>query len=1037
MKTPGIQPTERRNWGGIVFLILLSTCLGALALDYLGAGGVLQQVRDRNARPAEKTAGTERSKFCDELKTFSQTVTNLAPAEAARAWLRLVDRAAKFQRQPIQADQLLGALPPPADWAELAKAIAARPPAKAGDELREAGLRLLAVTLTADTAGQKSEIAKLAETVRNGNQAAASMSRNYLEQIIQTLVASSNDPEAILKSLRQQLASDRGRGRQALSLPNLVVQVGSDKAGAFLREALVTPGVTLQFEQPNETSRLAQKLALELIDQLKQPQWGLVNSLDAVNLYEALDRRFGAKATAATTNAPASGLAGLLSSLPGLPDAGALNNDEDDNQKGAAKVYYFLGLIAKYRMDEAVAMAHKLDLQNSSYLFDEAFKGMLRGGYTHELDSFFHDLLAKDPTLPFWEQYFDIAAQAGQTDRMLDLLRAAIARRDLSDVKKAELHRYLFKALLAADQVDEGVQEMRAVLAAGDNEKLPGNLNRGQLGVMLTRIGILMEKPEWSEAGIAAARQWLAKATDNDGAQQHNEVATALAQALIDLKRGPEAEAVLTDALAEATRPATGQRFSSYYWQSSPASSVLARLGILYHQAGRPAEVLRLLDQSPDWGVRDVSELFDLNNDNDGVNLMWLHTGSSPIPVPYLAADALLAAGRTNEAQKIDDALLDHFPGLDRGYELLIALQGTNAYPKLTELFQRDQFEERPLIWQAHLLRSQNRLEEAEKVCRQAVAIDPSDGEEGRGDRMRVYAELAEIRAARGDAKEATFFREVVQAIRLSEDADQFYQAGLLKRAIGMYEKGLNHFADAYCIQSRLAIQLSALGLNEQAEEHYRRAYELMPDSFGRVESHCFGCERAFDGEHAQSIAEKVFTKIAAERPDKPQVHYLLGYLRLEQERFNEARTNYLTAVHLDPDYLNAWIKLQEVDRQTISPPGEQDEIIANILRLDPLSRHNSLNFDRAENLAGLWQAVAAAASHLPVAVTNLYELPASRLALEKKTAAASSGMDDDNPYTYQSWRQQRLDPAQAVANTPLVRVAGEMLSAQNFMGMD
>ena len=84
-----------------------------------------------------------------------------------------------------------------------------------------------------------------------------------------------------------------------------------------------------------------------------------------------------------------------------------------------------------------------------------------------------------------------------------------------------------------------------------------------------------------------------------------------------------------------------------------------------------------------------------------------------------------------------------------------------------------------------------------------------------------------------------------------------------------------------------------------------------------------------------------------------------------------------------------------------------------------------------------MWQAVAAAASHLPVAVTNLYELPASRLALEKKTAAASSGMDDDNPYTYQSWRQQRLDPAQAVANTPLVRVAGEMLSAQNFMGMD
>jgi hypothetical protein len=52
----------------------------------------------------------------------------------------------------------------------------------------------------------------------------------------------------------------------------------------------------------------------------------------------------------------------------------------------------------------------------------------------------------------------------------------------------------------------------------------------------------------------------------------------------------------------------------------------------------------------------------------------------------------------------------------------------------------------------------------------------------------------------------------------------------------------------------------------------------MMPDSFGRVESHCFGCERAFDGERAQSIAERVFTGIAAKRPDNPQVHYLLGY---------------------------------------------------------------------------------------------------------------------------------------------------------------
>jgi tetratricopeptide (TPR) repeat protein len=352
--------------------------------------------------------------------------------------------------------------------------------------------------------------------------------------------------------------------------------------------------------------------------------------------------------------------------------------------------------------------------------------------------------------------------------------------------------------------------------------------------------------------------------------------------------------------------------------------------------------------------------------------------------VTYLAAEALYAEGKTNQAQAITYALLDEQPGLDRGYELLLKLQGTNAIPKLDELFKRDQFEERPLIWKAHLLRGQNQLEDAEKLLRQAISIDPSDGEEGRGDRMRVYAELAEVRAARGDQKEADFFREVVTAIRMSEHADQLYAVGLLSRAVALYAESLKHFSDAYCIQSRIAIQMSELGMEAEAEKHYQRAYELMPDSFGRVESHCFGCERAFDGEKPQSIAEKVFTKMAAERPDKPQIHYLLGYLRKEQGRFNEARTNFLAAARLDPEYLNAWIKLQEVEQEILVPPKERDEVAFNILRLDPLQRHGNAEYRRVSDLAGLWNAVAAAAALRPQANTNLLELTASKAALEK-----------------------------------------------------
>jgi len=985
--------------------------------DYLGASNVLHQVEERNAVSAMKREKDESTKLRDDLKLFCQSVTNLPPADAALHWLELVDRATKLQRQsvqnydpnsiPIQADDVLGALPPPNTWSELATAIAARPPAKSGGEIQEAGLRLLAATLTGDTAGRNREISNMQTKAKTADQQAGYFYNNLFQQLGQATLEMSDNPDDILKSLGYQLAYGNSEGVQQLQVPNLVSLIGPEKAEAFLRKALVAPNVVLQFNAPNETSRLAQKLALQLADQLKTAQWGLINSLDAVELYEALDKHFGTR-----TNSLAS-LTGLTNDIPDVNPP----NVTGDNLKPVAEVYYLLGLISKDRTTDAVAMAKKLQGQNAEYQFDEAFKAMENAGFTQALDNFLHELLAQDPTLPFWDQYVEVAANAGQTERMLALVLAAAGHEDLSDNKKAALHQILFKALLAADDVDGGVQQARQLIALNATTPANNGYNPGQLGVMIARIGVLLQRPELIEEGISTVKKWLATpAGKNFSNGDPGSIAVALAQILIELKRGPEAEAVLTDALANATRMGNSQNQSSWN-QGGPALQILTGLATLYYKAGRYDDVLALLEQSPDWGSKDISDLFDsssFDNYND-ISVMWLHTpGESPLPVPYMAASSLAVTGQKAAAQKIDDAVLNHYPGLDRGYELLLSLNGTNAIPRLDELFARDQFEERPLIWKAHLLRQANQPVEAEKIIRQAIDIDPSDGEEGRGDRMRAYSELADILAARGDSKDAGDYRNVVKAIRLSENADQFYTAGLLKHAIGMYEQALNYFSDAYCIQSRLAIQLAALGDNAEAEEHYRRAYELMPDSFGRVESHCFGCERVFDGEHAQSIAEKVFTQLAAERPNKPQVHYLLGYLRQQQERNHEALTNYLTAVRLDPDYLNAWVKAQEASEQTLMSPTDRDKIVFNILRLDPLHRHAQPDFQRCSDLKGLWLAVADAASHEPPSISDLFTIVASKAALEKKAAESVSARQAMRSELFEQVRAQRenLSPA-------------------------
>ena len=149
-----------------------------------------------------------------------------------------------------------------------------------------------------------------------------------------------------------------------------------------------------------------------------------------------------------------------------------------------------------------------------------------------------------------------------------------------------------------------------------------------------------------------------------------------------------------------------------------------------------------------------------------------------------------------------------------------------------------------------------------------------------------------------------------VQAIRTAEHADDLIRAGLIERGTKEYLAALTQFSDAYCIQSRLAVQLAAEGRSKEAAEHFRRAYELMPSSFGRVESHCLGCEGAFSGDQAQHIALETLGRIAKRTPNDPKIHYLLGYIYEEQHLPNQAITEFKLATDLDPDYLNAWTHL-------------------------------------------------------------------------------------------------------------------------------
>ena len=998
-------------------LVFTTTINGAENLK--GAAAVLQAVAEQSEK-AESAANKPPAKELQEdLRNFSKSSENLSSEAAAGQWLALVDRFLSLDPnermdrssgKPLSAKDIVTALPPPKAWDALAATITRRNVDT--NKLSELALKLIASALTGNKELRDEVLEQLQKQAESPSSDQFYLFENFFEQLNEALLESGDDPDAILRYLEKRLAKSSRPREYAppIRVPNLVAIVGVEKTTAFLKSALTNQIVTLSFEQENATSRLARRFAIELLDQIKTPPWSLVNSLDATELYEALNKKFPK-----STNS----VARTEGHFEIHQNYGPQNGD-----RAAAEGYYLLGLISKNRSKEAAAIARKSTSgTGGSFPFD-ALTEMERAGYISALDNFFHELLSEDSSLPYWDVYVSLAAKAGRTPRMLALARSAAKNEKISRKERGSIHFSLFRALLADGQIDEGVVELRRLLAIPTSTSNP-SISHSELSLNLARLGILIKKPEWIEEGIKSARNSI---TNNSAARtdwQTRSVPPALAQLLVDQNRMGEAEALLAEALAKSIDKKKQSRNS--YFDEGESSALLMALASLYHQAGRPADVLALFDKAPYWGADDLADLFHQPWHLAGLSMQLKgKTVEKKFPLPWVAASALHAVNRTDEARKINNAYLDTHPGDDRAYELLLKLDGTNAMARLDALFARDQFEERPLIWKARLLADQKNFAAAEEVARKAISIDPSDGEQGPGDRIRAYAVLGEIRAARGDQKDAEFFGNVVKAIRLSEQADLYYAAGLLKQAVSMYRESLNYFADAYCIQSRLAIQLAELGLHAEAEAHYRKAYELMPDSFGRVESHCFGCEQAFAGAKAQAIAEKIFADLAAKQPNKPQVHYLLGYLRHEQQRYSDALPHLKKAIKLDPEYLNAWKKLLEASKNLGVSSNQREEIIFNLLRLDPMRRHSHPDLSGVTDLKRLWVTVEAANKLRPAKPESLLLLTASKAAREK----SKTSMDDAY---FVSFEPEAMTPAGAVSQTLIVSSAIQLLDSSAF----
>ncbi|MCW3053714.1 MAG: repeat-containing protein [Chthonomonadales bacterium] len=951
----------------------LAPTLRTEAQELQGAASALQQMAAPKVAPpkAPPKAQTPEEVLRSDLAAFRDKASSLPPQEAAHGWLALVDRYAATVKTPNTGNQgdgieplafreVLEALPPPTVWNALTTEIQARQPVAAKRTIRDLSLMFLTHVLQDDPAAQWKDLDALQALLARANETQRAELAQTIIGLSDALTKQSGDPKRILQGIELHLAIQQGNpDGQNMQIPDLVTLLGPQKAEVLLRRVLVTSSSMIEIPVGDVTRRLAQKLALELAAKVKVPQWKLAESPDTTELYEALAKRFVKTANAGTTS----------------NIARAVAREQGDNGEKTARTYYLLGLIVKGRTQKAaqVVVSFGTD-QEAGALIQGALTALNRSGHTGAVADFLHAQLTQNPNLPLWDIYIEAAPRAGQIAPMLTLVRAAAARKDLSKERRDTLQAHLYRALLAADQVDEAVTLMRRILAASNAE---GAAERLQTALQLVRLGYYLKQDAWIQEGVTFVKAALQSGDYSSTRYLLREYVPLLRE----MGRYAEAEKASIASLVHAVQdqsPQRGRFRERNIFGEGDATVLQGRdeligLAQLYHQTGRYADVMTLLDKAPNWVAKDVSDLGATRT-----------SGEHDFPMQYIAAVALAETGKRAEAAALLESLLSKNGGFDPGYERLLALKGPEILPFLDALFLRNRFEERPLIWKATVLQRAGRLEEAEKTIREAIAIDPSDGEEGHGDRMRAYSVLADIREARGDQAQAMLYREAVHSIRISEHADDLLGAGLVTRAIKLYEEALTHFADAYCIQSRLAIQMMESGNLKAAEEHYRRAYELMPDSFGRMESHCFGCEGVFRGDVAGNTAERVFQELLKKTPNKPQVHYLAGYLRDEQERYPEALVYYREAVTLDPDYVNAWGRLQALGEHIALPRSLRNTAALNRMRL----QNDFQSLSEVTDLRAAWTAVQTArAANPPPTRVPLYPLAASRAAIDKLEA--------------------------------------------------
>lgn len=481
-------------------------------------------------------------------------------------------------------------------------------------------------------------------------------------------------------------------------------------------------------------------------------------------------------------------------------------------------------------------------------------------------------------------------------DLLVLQLQKRLPDRDFSDL--------YVSAAVASGHIPDAIKLLRGRLASdsvGKERKLQAYVQIFDLEARMGDLDALLKELQLSERSRdpkqydpAYKFMEIALAT---GDVRLIDAAIAHSLTLEEPQRGFESYA----ALCRRGRYAEAEQIALQFVQSNPARPGYAgaspgALCEVYYLANRPQDILRLFKEFPSWEVADVAELKAQN--------------SSPAsrPLGFFAAWALVKTGQIDLAKRaLRNVLLESSQCFD-AYRLFNQISDGSAVSVYDEFIRAQPYNAVPVLWKGDLLHRLGRPKEAEACVQEAhklAPVGPYDYRIKLNDLTRLLLTQA------GDAKGASVYAQNVEALELARKGSELRNAGLLPQAQSTLKRASSLWPDDAALQGELASCLEQQCLHEEARQHFRMAFHLLPADLGQNRSY----EDQFGGmlgvDDLTSLGLTELNALIAKNPEDVDARYARALFLVRQLRDSkQAAADLQFVVSKDPHLLGAWIAL-------------------------------------------------------------------------------------------------------------------------------